>query len=167
VMASKDPDAAAQFLANFRDSPRREELARVSAKWRESAAVQQALDAVANDDVERAESLLARVADAERRAEIEAALASARERRRRQRARSEPADWDAAWESGIAAAWDRYLAEHGDSERAGEARECRQEAADFELAVATDSKAMWRAFLKSWPEGRHHIDAAIRMRASK
>jgi hypothetical protein len=23
---------------------------------------------------------------------------------------------------------------------------------------------MWRAFLKAWPEGRHHFDAELRLR---
>jgi serine/threonine protein kinase len=79
----------------------------------------------------------------------------------------EPRDWDAAWEAGSVAAWDRYLAEQPDSERAAEARLCRQEAVDFELAVTTASASMWRAFLKAWPEGRHRLDAEVRLRGAK
>jgi serine/threonine protein kinase len=78
---------------------------------------------------------------------------------------AEPHDFDEAWEAGTTAAWDRYLKDHAASERIGEARRCRQEAADFEQAVAANVPAMWRAFLKSWPEGRHRIDAALRVKA--
>lgn len=77
---------------------------------------------------------------------------------------AEPRDFDEAWETGTVAAWDRYLAAHTDSPRAAEARTCRQEAADFETAIAASSRAIWRAFLRTWPEGRHRIDAAVRLR---
>jgi serine/threonine protein kinase len=80
---------------------------------------------------------------------------------------SEPRDWDAAWEAGNIAAWDRYLAEHPDSTRADEARMHRQEAVDFDLAGTTNTAKMWRAFLKAWPEGRHRLDAEIRLRACR
>jgi serine/threonine protein kinase len=79
----------------------------------------------------------------------------------------EPRDWNRAWEEGSVAAWDYYLADHADSARAGEARRCRQESVDFDLAVTANTSAMWRAFLKTWPEGRHHIDAEIRARPAK
>jgi len=79
----------------------------------------------------------------------------------------EPRDWDAAWEDGSVVAWDRYLAVHSESARAAEARRWRQEAADFDLAVSANSRNMWRAFLKAWPEGRHRIDAEIRSRSAK
>ena len=77
----------------------------------------------------------------------------------------EPADFDAAWEAGTSAAWDDYLAAHPLSPRLDEARRCRQEAADFELAIAMNTRNMWRAFLKTWTDGRHRIDAEIRARA--
>jgi serine/threonine protein kinase len=76
----------------------------------------------------------------------------------------EPKDFDDAWESGTTSAWDRFLREHSASARIDEARRCRQEAADYEQAVATDLPAMWRAFLKTWPEGRHRMDAALRVK---
>jgi hypothetical protein len=82
----------------------------------------------------------------------------------RQRHETEPHDFDAAWEVGSTAAWDRYLREHATSKRTDEARKCRQEAADFEQAVAANVPAMWRAFLKTHPEGRHRIDAALRVK---
>lgn len=73
----------------------------------------------------------------------------------------EPADWDRAWESGTTAAWDRYLSEHVASPRVAAARECRREASDFELAQRTNTAAMWRAFMKAWPDGRHRFDVEI------
>jgi serine/threonine protein kinase len=79
---------------------------------------------------------------------------------------SEPADWEMAWEVGTVAAWDHYLAGHADSPRIAEARMCRQEAVDFELAVAAGSASMWRAFVKTWPEGRHRLDAEVRLRGA-
>ena len=82
-----------------------------------------------------------------------------------ERRRTEPRDWDAAWETGSVAAWEQYLAAHPDSPRLAEARMCRQEAVDFELAVATGSASMWRAFVKAWPEGRHRLDAEVRLRS--
>ena len=87
--------------------------------------------------------------------------------KRQAAAANEPRDWDTAWEAGSRAAWDQYLGQHGDAARADDARRCRQEAADFELAVATASVSMWRAFLKAWPEGRHRLDAEVRLRAAR
>lgn len=75
----------------------------------------------------------------------------------------EPADWDTAWEAGTSAAWDRYLAAHPESRRIDEARSCRQEALDFEVATRTNTPAMWRAFIKTWPGGRHRMEAEIRL----
>jgi len=203
VLASKNANAAAVFLTDFPESPRREELTRLMSKWRETAAIKEALDAVAADDPDRAESLLVQIADADRKREITDAIDAARDRRvweeatRTESARSlrayldarpkgrwasearkrlarrqsatfanEPADWNAAWEDGTVAAWDRYLAEHPESSRAEEAKQWRHEAADFELAIATDTRAMWRAFLKAWPEGRHVMDAALRLKTT-
>jgi hypothetical protein len=172
-------------------------------KWREAAAMQEALDAVAAGDPDRADSLLGQIADAERRREVMDAIDAVRDRKlweeatreesaralrayldarpqgryasearrrmsRRQSAliANEPADWNLAWEEGTVAGWDRYLSEHADSPRADEAQRCRQEAADFELADKHDNRAMWRAFLKTWPEGRHVMDAAIRLKTT-
>jgi tRNA A-37 threonylcarbamoyl transferase component Bud32 len=87
--------------------------------------------------------------------------------KRRAAEANEPRDWDAAWEAGTVAAWDQYLGQHGDSPHATEARRCRQEAVDFEQAVATGSVSMWRAFVKAWPDGRHRLDADVRLRAVK
>lgn len=79
--------------------------------------------------------------------------------------RNEPRDFERAWEAGTASGWDDYLAVHFESERAAEARRCREEATEFELALATNTISLWRAFLKAWPEGRHRLDAEVRLRA--
>ncbi|HVE70694.1 MAG TPA: serine/threonine-protein kinase [Thermoanaerobaculia bacterium] len=74
-------------------------------------------------------------------------------------------DFNAAFEAGTIAAWDEYLARYPDAPRADEARRARQEAAEYELAEQMNTKVMWRAFLKAWPEGRHRLDAELRLRA--
>lgn len=73
-------------------------------------------------------------------------------------------DFNAAWEAGTTAAWDHYLATYPGAPRADEARRCRQEAAEYEQAAALNTKPIWRAFLKAWPEGRHRLDVEIRLR---
>jgi serine/threonine protein kinase len=118
----------------------------------------------ASKDPKAGAAFLADFPDSERREHVASLMAAWTERERR---RAEPRDWDAAWEAGSVAAWDRYLAEHPDSERLAEARLCRQEAVDFDLAVSTGSASMWRAFLKAWPEGRHRLDAEVRLRGAK
>jgi tRNA A-37 threonylcarbamoyl transferase component Bud32 len=159
VLSKKDPRLAAEFLGDFPQSPRREELSHLAAQWSDLATVQSALDALAVGDCHRAESLLGQIHDPERRQEVAAELVLVRRK-------TEPADWNTAWESGTAEAWGHYLAAHAHSPRLEQARDCRQEAHDFELAVSTNTTKMWRAFIKSWPDGRHRLDAEIRLRAS-
>ena len=77
----------------------------------------------------------------------------------------EPEEWDSAWEAGSVEAWDRYLAEFPRSARLMEGKRCREEAAEFGVAIALNTLILWRAFLKSWPEGRHRIEAELRLRA--
>jgi hypothetical protein len=77
----------------------------------------------------------------------------------------EEREFQQAWETGTAAALTKFIDEHPSSPRTEEAKRCRQEAVDFELASSLDTAAMWRAFLKTWPEGRHRLDADIRLRA--
>jgi serine/threonine protein kinase len=72
-----------------------------------------------------------------------------------------------AWETGTAAVWTHFLDEHPGSPRTDEAKRCRQEASEFELARSADSPPIWRAFLKTWPEGRHRLEVDIRLRAKK
>jgi serine/threonine-protein kinase len=71
------------------------------------------------------------------------------------------------WEAGTSAAWHQFIDTHPGSPHAAEAKRCRQEAIDFELALGSDTPTMWRAFVKAWPEGRHRLDADIRLRARK
>ncbi len=73
-------------------------------------------------------------------------------------------DFNAAWEAGTVAAFDEYLARYPDAPRVEEARRCRQEAAEYEMAERVNTKTMWRAFLKAWPEGRHRLDVEVRLR---
>ena len=204
VLTAKNAKAGAEFLSDFPDSPRRDELTRLVAKWNEAAAVQEALDAIAAGDVARAESLLGRISDGDRKSEVTDALEGARDQQSWEEAQraetpgslrayldarpngrwasearkrlsklqtemqaAEPADWERAWELGTVQAWDRYLEHHPDSPRAGEAKHWRQEADDFDLACLTNTPAMWRAFLKTWPEGRHRMDAEVRLRGGR
>ncbi|HYC90882.1 MAG TPA: serine/threonine-protein kinase [Thermoanaerobaculia bacterium] len=74
-------------------------------------------------------------------------------------------DFNAAFEAGTVAAWDEYLARYPDAPRLEEARRARQEAAEYELAEKMNTKVMWRAFVKAWPEGRHRLDAELRLRS--
>jgi len=159
VMARKDPRLATEFIGDFPQSPRRGELSRLAEQWTDLVTVQSALDALAAGDCPLADTLMRQIHDPERRQEVAAELLLARRK-------TEPADWDRAWESGTAAAWEVYLAAHAESPRLERARDCRQEALDFELAVGTNTAKMWRAFIKSWPDGRHRLDAEIRLRAS-
>jgi serine/threonine protein kinase len=71
------------------------------------------------------------------------------------------------WESGTSAAWQQFVDAFPSSAHTAEAKRCRQEAIDFELALASDTATMWRAFVKAWPEGRHRLDADIRLRAKR
>jgi len=201
VLASKSAVGAAEFAAAFPQSGRRAEAEKLAAKWGETGAVQQALDAIARGDGEAAVPLLARISEPELRKDVEQALESWREERAWNEAKSEgtiaslqayldawprghfvseatkrlkrlraaadqrePRDFDNAWERGTTAAWDEYLAQHPDSSRIVEARRCRDEAVAFEAALAANTMSLWRAFLKAWPEGRHRLDAELRLR---
>ena len=73
-------------------------------------------------------------------------------------------DFNAAFEAGTVAAWDEYMTRYPGAPRLEEARRARQEAAEYELAEQMNTKVMWRAFLKAWPEGRHRLDAELRLR---
>ena len=92
-------------------------------------------------------------------------LEHASERRALARRAIVEGDFNAAFEKGTVAAWDEYLATYPDAPRTEEARRCRQEAAEYELAASMNTKTMWRAFLKAWPEGRHRLDAELRLRS--
>jgi len=91
-------------------------------------------------------------------------LEKAEERRTLARRAIVEGDFNAAFEKGTVVAWDEYLATYPDAPRADEARRARQEAAEYELAESVNTKVMWRAFVKAWPEGRHRLDAELRLR---
>ena len=91
-------------------------------------------------------------------------LEKAEERRALARRAIVEGDFNAAFEKGSVAAWDEYLATYPDAPRAEEARRARQEAEEYELAEKMNTKVMWRAFVKAWPEGRHRLDAELRLR---
>lgn len=204
VLSSKSAEAAAEFASAFPKSVRRAEAEKLAAKWGETGAVQQALDAIARGDGEAAVPLLAKIVDPELRKDVEQALdawrdekawseaksantipplqryldawprghfiAEASKRLKKLRAAAdqrEPADFEAAFERGTSSAWDDYLAQHANSSRIHEARRCREEAVAFEAALAANTASLWRAFLKAWPEGRHRLDAELRLRNAR
>src|SRR5439155_20136977 len=53
------------------------------------------------------------------------------------------------------------------SPRAARAQEFLDEAAAFEHAATGDSATGVRQFLEEWPDGRHHLEAEIRLVALK
>jgi tRNA A-37 threonylcarbamoyl transferase component Bud32 len=160
AIARGDADMAASLLAKIADPELRGEVQTALDALRDK----QSWEAVsANPTAPALRAYLAArptgqwASDARRRlARIEEALRE-----------SEPHDFDAAFEAGTAAAWDIYLAKYEDSPRITEARQCRQEAADFELACTINTANIWRAFLNTWREGRHRLDAELRLRAKK
>ena len=92
-------------------------------------------------------------------------LEKAEERRALARQAIVEGDFNAAFEKGTVAAWDEYLATYPDAPRREEALRARQEASEYELAASMNTKTMWRAFVKAWPEGRHRLDAELRLRS--
>jgi len=152
-----------EFLAQYGDSARAEEAQRLV---QEANAFERASS---SDSETQVRQFLQSWPDTRHHLEAEILLAKLKQRAAERRAHEdvrlkEPEDFEKAWEAGTSEAWDRYLSVHGDSPRVAEARNCRQEALDFELATATNTPAMWRAFIKTWPEGRHRIEAEIRSR---
>ncbi|HEX6100285.1 MAG TPA: serine/threonine-protein kinase [Thermoanaerobaculia bacterium] len=144
-----------EFLERYPDSPRAEEARRLV---EEATAFEAATAAEAETAVRQ---FLAAWPDT--RHHLEAGILLAKLKQRTAERAKEPGDWETAWESGTSAGWDRYLADHPDSPRIADARSCRQETLDFELATQLNTPAMWRAFIKTWPGGRHRIEAEIRM----
>jgi tRNA A-37 threonylcarbamoyl transferase component Bud32 len=92
-------------------------------------------------------------------------LETAEERRALARRAIVEGDFNAAFEAGTVAAWDAWLEQYPQAALVPDARRAREEAAQFELAAAMDTKVMWRAFLKAWPHGRHNLDAELRLRS--
>ena len=73
-------------------------------------------------------------------------------------------DFNAAFETGTVSAWDEWFERYPDSPRHDDGRRHRQEAVEFDMATALNTKVMWRAFLKAWPQGRHRLEAELRLR---
>ncbi|MDP9195077.1 MAG: serine/threonine protein kinase [Acidobacteriota bacterium] len=91
-------------------------------------------------------------------------LETAEERRALARRAIVEGDFNAAFEAGTVAAWDAWLEQYPQAALAPDAKRAREEAAQFELAAKVNTKVMWRAFLKAWPQGRHELDAELRLR---
>src|SRR5436305_7195353 len=68
-----------------------------------------------------------------------------------------------AWENGSTTAWRRFLDAHVVAPEAERARALLAEAADFERAVDAGDDVALREFLRRWPEGRHRLEAQIRL----
>jgi len=73
-------------------------------------------------------------------------------------------DFNAAFETGTVDAWDDWYERYPDSPRHDDARRHRQECVEFNQATTLDTKVMWRAFLKAWPQGRHRLEAEMNLR---
>jgi len=80
-----------------------------------------------------------------------------------QRAREEEEAFQRAWEDGRTDVWRAFLADHPKSMRAERAQEMLDEAIAFETSTTGDSETSIRQFLSVWPEGRHHLEAEIRL----
>ena len=91
-------------------------------------------------------------------------IETAAERRALARRAIVEGDFNAAFEAGTVEAWDAWLAQYPNADLVAEAKKARDEAAQYELAASANTKVMWRAFLKAWPHGRHHLDAELRLR---
>jgi serine/threonine protein kinase len=90
-------------------------------------------------------------------------IENAEERRALARQAIVEGDFNAAFEDGTVAAWDEWLTAYPYSALVENARKARDEAAQFELAASANTKVMWRAFLKAWPNGRHRFDAEVKL----
>ena len=93
-------------------------------------------------------------------------LETAAERRELARRAIVEGDFNAAFEAGTVAAWDAWLTQYPHASLVPDAKRAREEAAQYELAANVNTKVMWRAFLKAWPQGRHQLDAELRLRSA-
>jgi serine/threonine protein kinase len=152
------PDAAAEFLADFPDSPRADEVRRMLARRGESLAITQALDAATRGDVAQAETLLAKIADADRRAEVEVAIDAARDK----------SEWTEAQRVATVMSFRAYLAARPAGRWAGDARRRlakleelarESESVDFDSAWERGSVAAWDEYLAQHPESPRAADA--------
>jgi len=190
ALMAKNAAAWEAFLQEFPDGPLsthaehhlRETLAFDEARKKDRAALEEFLrvypDGILAKDAKQRLTVLdagddARMWDAAKRAGTSEALSAYLKARpdgvwvsdaRRALARLAIADGDfnAAFETGTIAAWDDWFERYPDSPRHDEARRHRQEASEFGLAETMNTKVMWRAFLKAWPQGRHRMDAMVK-----
>jgi serine/threonine protein kinase len=72
-----------------------------------------------------------------------------------------------AWEEGTSEGWQRFIEAHPGTEWTGRASELLGEALAFEGASGAPSETGLREFLKVWPEGRHRLEAGIRLAAMR
>jgi serine/threonine protein kinase len=72
-----------------------------------------------------------------------------------------------AWEAGTSAGWRRFIEMHPNTERTVRARELLDESLAFEGAAGATSETGLREFLKIFPEGRHRLEAGIRLTAMR
>src|SRR6185436_20120334 len=93
--------------------------------------------------------------------------ALARVSKLRQRDAEEESAFQLAWESGQPASWRAFLDAYPKSARVDRARQFLEETLAFEKASGHESETGLREFLKVWPEGRHHLEAEIRLVALK
>jgi serine/threonine protein kinase len=67
------------------------------------------------------------------------------------------------WEEGTSPAWQHFIDAHPDSPERQQALVLLDEAKAFEGASSAETETGLREFLKLWPEGRHRIEAEIRL----
>ena len=79
--------------------------------------------------------------------------------------RQEEDEFQRAWEDGRAAAWRAFLDNHPGSPRNELAQQYLDEAMAFESAMPNETETAVRQFLSVWPDGRHHLEAEIRLLA--
>jgi serine/threonine-protein kinase len=90
-------------------------------------------------------------------------LETAEERRALARRAIVEGDFNAAFEAGTVEAWDSWLATYPSAPQVADARRAREEASQYVQALSANTRVMWRAFLKAWPDGRHQIEAELRL----
>lgn len=117
LVDSSDEATAEAFLKNFPESRRGSEVRRLAAEWQEASAVRNALEALQGGNSERAEELRRKVRSADRRRELEKALAD----------HAEKVAWSAAESASSIEGYRTYLRAHGDGLHAGAASERLEE----------------------------------------
>jgi serine/threonine protein kinase/outer membrane protein assembly factor BamD (BamD/ComL family) len=158
LTTSKHPEDMEEFLADFPESPRADEVRRMLAKRGESAAIAKALDAATRGDVAEADAQLAKIIDADRRAEVETAIDAARDK----------AEWNAALQQSTVMSFGAYLAARPEGRWAGDARRRlarleeaarESESGDFDSAWERGTAAAWDEYLAQHADSVRAADA--------